>query len=212
MRILAINGSPRKKNNTAAMLEAVVKGAAEAGADGQVLHLYDYQYKGCVSCFACKRKGAAYDGICAVKDELQPVLEKSMVADILVLGSPIYFGNVSGMMRSYMERLFFMNFSYDTYGMNNLTRRINTAFIYTMNATLAQVDMYAPMFEQNKRLLELFGGVSKYCMAMDTWQFEDYGKYNASRFDVENKKRTREEQFPLDLQRAKEMGKRLVTA
>jgi multimeric flavodoxin WrbA len=107
MKVIAINGSPRKKWNTAMMLEHALQGAASQGADTDLIHLYDLDFKGCTSCFACKLKGGASYGRCAMRDGLTPVLDAIAEADALLLGSPIYFGTVTGEMRSFMERLFF---------------------------------------------------------------------------------------------------------
>jgi len=54
MKVIAINGSPRKKWNTATLLEKTLDGAASRGADTELVHLYDLSYKGCISCFTCK--------------------------------------------------------------------------------------------------------------------------------------------------------------
>ena len=105
MKIYAINGGPRKKFNTVKLLQAALDGAAAApcseAEETEMIHLYDLNYKGCVSCFSCKRLGGKSYGHCAVKDDLAPVLEKLSQADGLIFGSPIYFGNVTGMMRSF---------------------------------------------------------------------------------------------------------------
>ena len=80
MKIYAINGGPRKKHNTAQLLQAALDGAAAApcgeAVETEMIHLYDLAYNGCVSCFSCKRKGGKSYGHCAVKDDLTPVLEK----------------------------------------------------------------------------------------------------------------------------------------
>jgi multimeric flavodoxin WrbA len=76
MKLLAINGSPRKKWNTAMLLENALEGAASKGAETELVHLYDLTYTGCTSCFACKLKGGKSYGKCAVNDGLTPVLEK----------------------------------------------------------------------------------------------------------------------------------------
>ena len=107
MKVIAINGSPRKKWNTATLLQNALDGAASQGAETELVHLYDLDYKGCTSCFACKLKNGRSYGKCAVQDGLTPVLKKIEVADALILGSPIYFGSVTGMMRCFMERLMF---------------------------------------------------------------------------------------------------------
>lgn len=56
-KAIALNGSPRKNGNTATLLQKALAGAAEAGAETELIHLIDLDYKGCSSCFACKRKG-----------------------------------------------------------------------------------------------------------------------------------------------------------
>ena len=96
MKLLAINGSPRKTWNTATLLKKSVEGAASQGAATELIHLYDMNFRGCISCFACKTIGGESYGRCAVKDELAPVLKKVLESDILILGSPIYFGSVTG--------------------------------------------------------------------------------------------------------------------
>ena len=69
MHVMAINGSPRKKWNTATLLEHALAGAAAKGAQTEMIHLYDLNFKGCTSCFACKLKGGKSEGRCALKDE-----------------------------------------------------------------------------------------------------------------------------------------------
>ncbi len=100
MKVMAINGSPRKNWNTATLLKKALKGAASQGAETELVHLYDLKFTGCTSCFACKIRGGKSLGRCAVKDDLAPVLRKVEAIDALILGSPIYFSDVSGEMRS----------------------------------------------------------------------------------------------------------------
>ena len=89
------------------MLEQAIQGAADAGAETELIHLYDYEFKGCMSCFACKLKNSMCSGVCAIRNSILPVLEKAHEADILVMGSPVYFSYPTGVLRSFMERLFF---------------------------------------------------------------------------------------------------------
>lgn len=114
MKILAINGSPRKKWNTAMMLEKAIEGAASKGAETNLIHLYDLKFKGCISCFSCKTRNGKSYGKCAVKDDLTPVYAEIKEAGAFILGSPIYFGDVTGEMRSFMERLLFPYLPYTT--------------------------------------------------------------------------------------------------
>ena len=107
MKALFVNASPRKNWNTHKMLESAMQGAQDAGAECELVHLYDQSFKGCVSCFACKVKNAKTHGLCAFKDALTPVLEKALESDVIIAGTPIYFSCPTGMFRSFIERLFF---------------------------------------------------------------------------------------------------------
>ena len=64
MKIIAINGSPRKDWNTALLLQRALDGAAGMGAQTRLVHLYDLAFTGCTSCFSCKMKGSACAGLC----------------------------------------------------------------------------------------------------------------------------------------------------
>ena len=113
MKVIAVNGSPRKTWNTATLLQKALDGAKSVGADTELVHLYDLNFKGCTSCFACKRKDGKFIGRCAMQDGLTSLLEKIRECDVLLLGSPIYFGNVTGEMRSFLERLLFSAMTYN---------------------------------------------------------------------------------------------------
>ena len=93
LKALFINGSPRKQWNTAQLLQKALEGARDGGAETEMVNLYDrgMNYKGCMSCFACKVKGGR-KGVCLFKDDLQPIMEKAVEADVLVCGSPVYCG------------------------------------------------------------------------------------------------------------------------
>ena len=212
-KVIAINGSPRKKGNTATLLRHALKGAVELGAETEMINLYDLNYKGCISCYACKRKDNKYVGKCAMKDELSPILEKIIQSDVLLLGSPIYCHNITGAMQSLLERLIYMNLSYDKESFCNFTGRINVGFIYTMGApqrTMFQSG-YDIMFKSRASALSSFlRGKSEYMTSNDTLLFDDYSKYAASVFDEDHKKKVYVEQFPVDCRNAFEMGKRLL--
>ena len=99
------NGSPRKNWNTAKVLQSAMKGAEAAGAETELVNLYELKFFGCKSCFACKIKNSKTDGVCAIRDELRPALERARKADVLVLGTPVYYSYPTGVIRSFMERL-----------------------------------------------------------------------------------------------------------
>jgi multimeric flavodoxin WrbA len=212
MKVMAVNGSPRKTWNTATLLGQALKGAASQGAETELIHLYDLNFKGCISCFACKTSGGKSYGRCAVKDDLRPVFKKIEAADALILGSPIYFGIVSGEMRSFMERLLFPYFTYTDPPQSLFPKKMPTGFMYTMNVTEEQMHDwgYEQLFGNNQRLLQMVFGASESLCSFDTYQFKDYAKVVADRFDPEQKARRRREVFPQDCDKAFAMGARFA--
>ncbi len=212
MKIMAVNGSPRKTWNTATLLKKALKGAASQGAETELIHLYDLTFTGCTSCFACKIRGGKSYGRCAVKDGLAPVLKNIAAADALILGSPIYFGNVSGEMRSFLERLLFPYFTYTDPPQSLFPKKIPTGFIYTMNVPEEMMREwgYEQVFGQNQRLLQMVFGASEFLYSCDTLQFKDYARVVADRFDPEKKARRRQEIFPQDCEQAMAMGARFA--
>lgn len=208
MKVLAINGSPRKTWNTATLLNKALEGAASQGAETELIHLYDLNFKGCTSCFACKRKGSQSYGKCAMNDELTPILAKAADADAIILGSPIYVGAATGEMRSFIERLVFPYIVYDENYSSLFKRKIPVGFIYTMNVTESMmVDWgYSQHFELTQEMLErTFGSAESLCVT-DTYQFDDYAKYVSSAFDPEKKAARHKDVFPQDCEKAFAMG------
>ena len=215
IKALFVNGGPRKNKNTAQMLESAMQGAKDAGAEAELVHLYDLDYKGCKSCFACQLKNAKTDGVCAIRDGLHPVLEKAREADVIVIGSPVYFSYPTGQTRSFLKRLIFPNFTYDYDEQGNRRRPIRekqTAMIFTMNIPEeAMEDWKYPVLLGScaDQLRENFGH-SETLYACNTYQFSDYSRYAMTVFKEEDKRKYRDEHFPQDLEDAYELGKRLV--
>jgi multimeric flavodoxin WrbA len=210
MRVMGVNGSPRKNWNTSTLVNEALKGAQSKGAGIELINLYDLEYKGCISCFTCKRKGVVVEQ-CTIKDALFPVFEKIRKSDAIILGSPIYLGCVSGEMRSFMERLLFPYISYDKKP-SSFGKKIKTAFIYTMNVPEAHLEVsgYNKMFNDYEKTLERIFGNSETLIATETYQFDDYSKYAVAMFDSEQRAKRHESVFKLECQKAYKMGERLT--
>lgn len=100
MKIIALNGSPKRERNTAFLLQTVLHTAEELGAQTELLHLTDYNIKPCTGCNRCMRAG-----ICSIQDDDMKVLDEKMLeADGILFGSPTYFMNVSGIMKNFIDR------------------------------------------------------------------------------------------------------------
>jgi len=215
-KVIAINASPRRMWNTATLLEKALEGASSKGAETKLVHLYDLDYTGCISCFACKTRGGESYGRCGVSDDLQAVFKEVEGADAVILGSPIYFGAVTGQMRCFMERWMYPYLSYTDPQESLFPGKVRTAFIYTMGVSedgLVQRgmrDFYYSHFEVNKGVLTRLFGNSTYMLAMDTLQFEDYSKVVADIFDPDEKARSRAQRFPQDCKKAFQLGVELT--
>lgn len=209
-KVIAINGSPRRNGNTAILLQNTLDGSKSQGAETELVHLADLKYQGCISCFACKRKNTKYIGKCALNDELSLILEKAMAADAIILGSPLYVGDITGMMRSFIERLAFMNISYSNKKSWHETSPKNGAFIYTMNGNNVQSKLFSYIYLLNTGIIKKFGGYTAQLLSTNTYQFDDYSKYDASNFDEKSKKKRKETIFPKDCAKAYRIGKDLV--
>lgn len=213
MFVIAINGSPRKNGNTATLLNKALEGASSQGATTELINLYDLNFKGCVSCFACKLKGGKSYGKCAYKDDLTPVLEKIESADAVILGSPIYFGDVTGEVRSFIERLIFQYLVYDKNYSSLNDKKKSIGLIYTMNApesVIKEIE-YDRIISRYENMFEKFMGPTESLLATDTYQFSDYSKYVATAFDESAKAKRRQEVFPKDCEKAFEMGIRFAS-
>lgn len=205
-KIIAINGSPRSGWNTDILVREAAAGAASAGAEVEVIDLYKLEnFSGCVSCFGCKTE--AHLGKCTYQDGLADVLEKIGTADGLILGSPVYLGDITAGLRALYERLVFQYISYKIEPSNYNSRKIPVVFILTSNAP---EKYYTDLLKQYKGSLETFVGPTQTLVSGNTLQVNNYEKYNWTMFDPNQKKERRENIFPQDRQAAFALGKNLL--
>lgn len=208
MKVIGINASPRKKNNSASMLENALKGAESNGAETNLIHLTDISFSGCISCFACKRLGGKNFGRCAVNDGLKEILESILSADAVIFSMPVYFGDVPGMARNIFERIWFPGLLYKKDGSIAYEKKVKVGLIYTMN--VGDETYYDQLISSHRSTFERFLGETHTLCATDTLQFDDYSKYSGDMFDETHKRQRHETVFPVDCEKAFEMGKKLT--
>jgi putative NADPH-quinone reductase len=103
MKIVAINGSPKgKAGNTNVMVSAFLKGAQEAGAEAANIFLSEKEIKHCKGCHVCWTRGP---GQCVTDDDMLGILSHMGGANIIVFATPVYFANISGMLKVFMDRM-----------------------------------------------------------------------------------------------------------
>lgn len=218
MKVYAINGSPRKGRNTAELLNSFLDGALSANIEAEVklVNLYDLNFKGCTECFGCKVKGSENYGKCCYTDDITALLSEISTADIIAFGSPVYFSDITGQLRCFLERLLypFTAFKKDCDRVI-APKKIKTAFFHTMNITKDMADKAG--YEQRMAgthfwLSHVFGYKPEVLYVYNIFQLEDYDRYEFDIWDWKAKARWKEEQFPVDLKNAFDIGYKLASS
>jgi multimeric flavodoxin WrbA len=207
-KIMIIDGGPRKNFNTASMLQKFAEGAMSVSDQIEVktVRLYGMDYKGCMSCMACKIKGKA-SNVCKFKDALTPVLEEIAQGDGLVLGSPIYFGDVTAQMRAFLERLAFPWLSYNDYSMT-APKRMPVVLMETMNGLPERNNSNG--YGSMEYCLKTALGEPERLIAYNTYQVKNYDRFELASFSEEAKRQWRDEYWEQNLQQAFDAGKRMA--
>lgn len=213
MKIYVVNGSPRKNGNTAALCNKFLGGALSTGGqiEVEIIHLYDLQFTGCISCFGCKKKGGTY-GRCIAKDDLHDVLQRLSQADGIALASPIYFGDITGQMRCFLERLLFPFNTYEAGYKTIAPKKMPIAMIYTMNVTeelMGKLHYDTHLAHMETVIGNIFTPPNR-LFAFNTYQFNNYDNYKVEVFSEPEKAEYREMQFPIDCEKAFDAGKAMV--
>lgn len=103
MKVLLINGSPRKDGNTFIALSEVAKTLEVNGVNSQILNIGNKPIQGCISCYKCKDLG-----YCIFRDELYNRIRDSLKdADGVIIGSPVYFAGPNGALCAILDRIFY---------------------------------------------------------------------------------------------------------
>ena len=101
MKIIGFNASPRKDGNTAWAINKILEGAKEQGADTQIGSFSSLDINPCKGCLGCVKNGR-----CVVSDDMQKIYDALKYTDALVLGSPVYMGQMSAQAKIFTDRLF----------------------------------------------------------------------------------------------------------
>ena len=102
MKIVCLLGSPRSKGNSTALAKRFCDEAKSLGGKVQLFSLNKLNYKGCQACMACKTKLDK----CILKDDLEKVLESVKHCDVLVIASPVYYGDVTSQVKAFIDRTY----------------------------------------------------------------------------------------------------------
>ncbi len=103
MKALGLCGSARREGNTHALIRAALVGAGEQGFDTDLVFLNELELKNCEGCLKCQ--DGTSDG-CALGDGYNDLISKVRDADLVVIGSPVYTGQVSAQVKNFLDRLY----------------------------------------------------------------------------------------------------------
>ncbi len=99
VKIIGIIGSPRKGSNTEIYVKKALESAENAGADTEIINLATAEIEPCIACNICKNTGE-----CAIYDDMREINDKLREAQGIIIGSPVYFGNVTSQLKMFMDR------------------------------------------------------------------------------------------------------------
>lgn len=102
MKVLLINGSPRKNGNTALALSEMEKVFHEEGVETELVHIGAMDIRGCMACGFCKKNGR-----CVFNDVVNDLSKKFEQSDGLVIGAPVYYGSANATLMAAMQRMFY---------------------------------------------------------------------------------------------------------
>ncbi len=100
MKVTCVLGSPREEGNSSKIAARLCSSMQAKGAETRIFFLNKLRYVGCQSCMACKDKSE----VCVIKDDLTEVLSDVKSSDVIILASPIFFGDVSGQLKCFIDR------------------------------------------------------------------------------------------------------------
>lgn len=100
MKVLAINGSPRKKGNTQILIDEAAKEIKKAGIRVESVSIADYDIRPCTGCEQCFKK----PWNCPIKDDAVKMLKKMIAADGILIGSPVYCGGATAQLKALFDR------------------------------------------------------------------------------------------------------------
>ena len=102
MKVLMINGSPRKEGNTYIALREMENIFTQEGIETEIVHIGNQDIRGCIACGSCYEKGR-----CVFEDAVNETAAKFEECDGLVVGSPVYYASANATLIAYLDRLFY---------------------------------------------------------------------------------------------------------
>jgi multimeric flavodoxin WrbA len=152
MKIVGFVASPRKQGNTALVVDKVLEGARGKGAATKLFCSGDLDIRPCQGCYGCKNG----DSGCVVKDDMQKLYGELKSADALVLGSPVYMGQMTAQAKIFTDRLFASHSPrFSPYFKEENAARTKMVLVFTQGNP--DSGLFQPYFDYTKELFQVLG-------------------------------------------------------
>ena len=154
MKVIGFVGSPRKKGNTTTLVNEVLRGASDAGAETKIYNLNTLNIRGCQGCYKCQ---AGPEARCIQKDDMTALYDDLYSADAIVLGSPVYMFQVTAQTKTFTDRLFALLYLKDGQpgAFRNKLKDKKAVTVYSQGQ--ADLGFFAPSFDINEGVLGFVG-------------------------------------------------------
>ena len=175
MKVVGFIGSPRIKGNTATIVNEVLLGAREAGAETKVFNLNQLGIRGCQGCLKCQTP----EGRCVQKDDMAPLYDEIYSADAVVIGTPVYMFQVTGQTKIFIDRLLAFLYLKDGKPGNFRNKLKGKKTVTVFSQGQPDTSMFASNFDLTEGVLSFLGFKVQERIVAGGMRGEDDAKGNA---------------------------------
>ncbi len=153
MKVVGFVGSPRKKGNTTTIVNEVLRGATEAGAETKIFNINELGIRGCQACYKCQTP----EGKCVQTDGMAPLYDEIFSADAVVIGTPVFMFQVTGQTKIFIDRLFALLYLKDGKpgAFRNKIKGKKVITVYSQGQP--DTSLFASSFDLNEGVLSFLG-------------------------------------------------------
>ena len=207
--VIAFQGSPRTRGNTATLLNEALNGARSRGAETEMIHIRKLRMTGCRGCYSCKKRGDGY-GKCILKDDMTEIYSKIDQADAVLMGSPVYMCAMTPELKMVLDRMFpYINMSLES----SLKKGKKCGLIFTQN--MPDPKLFEWHFNMTAFMLNTIGlEQPELLVSVNTIGYKDKDLPDLMGNDLlqvhDNKLKHKETVMREDMRRAYELGARMA--
>ena len=153
MKIVGFVGSPRKKGNTTSIVNEVLRGASETGAETKIFNLNELAIRGCQACYKCQTPEAG----CVQTDGMALLYDEIFSADAVVIGTPVFMFQITGQTKTFIDRLFALLYLKDGKpgAFRNKIKGKKTVTLYFQ--AQPETGLFGSQFDLNENVLAFLG-------------------------------------------------------